>query len=247
MALSKHAETRPEIDEIEGPSADGDPMGTPAANETVLWKGRPNLPILTRTTFHTRSVALYFVALIAISLAFGNANAALVCAVLGVIGLAILQFLAWLSARSTLYILTDARLIMRIGMAIETRINIPLKHIGSAHLKPRDKGHGDIALEIKGERLLGWLLLWPHTRPFRYSEPQPMMRSIPEAQKVASLLADAVARHEEIERNLIEVKESGAPTGDSQVSGSASSTRAGKQSTSPAKGLSQSGLEGAPA
>ena len=225
MALSEHAKTRPLVDETEGPSADGDPMGTPGSGETVLWKGRPNLPILTRTAFHTRTVAIYFVALIVLAIVFDNPNAAVVCAVLGVIALAILQFLAWLSARSTMYILTDARLIMRIGMAIEARINIPLKHVGAANLKDRGKGHGDIALELTGEKTLGWLLLWPHNRPLRYAHPQPMLRAIPDAHKVAELLAEACSRHEAIERNV----KPQAPI------------------AKPARGITESGLEGAPA
>lgn len=207
MALSEHPETRPELEDAGGPSANGDPMGTPAANERVLWKGQPDLAILARTAFHTRSVGIYFVLLIGISLAFGNTNAALICAVLGIAGLGVLQLLAWISRRTTLYILTDARLILRIGMALETRINIPLKHIGAAHLKERGKDHGDIALELNGERLLGYLLLWPHARPFRLGRPQPMLRAVPEAKKVAQLLAEACAAHEEIEQNLIEIKE----------------------------------------
>ncbi len=195
----------PSIEEA-GPTAHGDPMGTPAADEEVLWKGRPDLALLSRTAFHTRSVGLYFIALIAISVALGNGNAAIVLAVLGVIGVSILYGLAWLSVRTTLYILTDTRLIMRIGMAIETRINVPLKHVTSANLKKRGKDHGDIALELGGERLLGYALLWPHVRPWRFNRPQPMLRAIPEAEKVASLLAEATAAHVAIERGLTKVK-----------------------------------------
>ncbi|MBD2841096.1 PH domain-containing protein [Erythrobacter sp. KMU-140] len=221
-----------------GPSADGDPMGTPAADEKVLWQGRPNLSVLARTAFHTRMVAIYFAGLIAVSLAFGNTNAAIVCAVLGVAALAILQGLAWLSARSTLYILTDTRLIMRIGMAIETRINIPLKHVGAAHLKNRGKGHGDIALELNGERMLGNLLLWPHARPWKFTKPQPMLRAVPDAAEVAQTLSDACAKFSAIERNLTEIKEDRAGNGQ-QVNGPAA--RADKGA------LPDRGLEGAPA
>lgn len=189
-----------------GPSADGDPMGTPAANERVLWKGRPNLSLLSRTAFHSDKVGLYFAALIAVSAAFGNLDVAAVCAVLGVVAAGILHGLAWLSVRSTLYILTDTRLILRIGMAIETRINVPLKHVTSANLKKRGGGgHGDIALELGGERLLGYFLLWPHVRPWHYAHPQPMLRALPEAESVAALLADACAAHAAIERNLTEI------------------------------------------
>lgn len=232
MALIEHAEIRPDALEAEGPSADGDPMGTPARDEVVLWKGRPNLAVLTRTAFHTRKMALYFVLLIGVAFAFNNPNAAIVCAVLGVLGLVILQALAWFSARSTLYILTDQRLIMRIGMAIEARINIPLKHIGAAHLRERGKGYGDIAMELNGEKTLGWLLLWPHSRPLHYSNPQPMLRAIPDAQAVATLLAEACARHEAIARGTTEV---------------AAPARKAKRPSAPAKGLSETGLEGAPA
>lgn len=208
MALNDHAESRPEVEEIDGPSADGDPMGTPAANETVLWKGRPDLAVLARSAFHTRKFAFYFGLLIVVAILLGNPNAALVCAVLGVIALAIMQGLAWMSVRTTTYIITDARLIMRIGMAIETRINIPLKHIGAAHLKDRGNGHGDIAVEVNGERILSWLLLWPHNRPLHYSHPQPMLRAIPNVDQVAALLAEACAQHEAIDRNLTQIKDS---------------------------------------
>ena len=52
-----------ELDDI-GPKAFGDPMGTPAADEKVLWRGRPELSLLARTAFHTRSVGFYFLLLI---------------------------------------------------------------------------------------------------------------------------------------------------------------------------------------
>lgn len=204
--LSKAAQ---ELEEA-GPAAHGDPMGTPQPQEQVLWKGRPDRAVLARTAFHTRTVGLYFAALVAISMALGNMGTAIMCAVLGVLAVAILYSLAWLSARTTLYILTDARLIMRIGMAIETRINLPLKHVQSADLRARSKGHGDIALHLGGERLLGYILLWPHARPFRFAKPEPMLRSVPEAEKVAGILAQACAKHASIERNLIQINE--APT-----------------------------------
>ena len=190
-----------------GPKAFGDPMGTPGAQEKVLWKGRPDLAVLARTAFHTRTVGLYFAALVVISLVLGNMGTALVCAGLGVLAVAILYGLAWLSARTTLYILTDARLILRIGMAIETRVNVPLKHVTSADLRARGESHGDICLSLGGERLLGYFLLWPHARPWRFSKPEPMLRAVPDAQSVARILAEATAKHANIERALTPVNE----------------------------------------
>ncbi|AOL22838.1 PH domain-containing protein [Erythrobacter litoralis] len=242
-----HAKPRFDPPELEnaGPTAHGDPMGTPAADEKILWKGRPDRSVLARTAFHTRSVAIYFAILVAVSVAMGNYQSAAIIAALCVAGLGVLNLLAWLSVRSTLYILTDTRLIMRIGMAIETRINVPLKQISAANLKMRGKDHGDIAVELKGERLLGYLLMWPHVRPFRLSRPEPMLRGIAEPEKVARMLADACAEHISIERNLTEIKEAATP-GARQVNGPAAHAKSGAP-LSETKELSDNGLEGAPA
>lgn len=186
--------------EAHEPRAEGDPMGTPAADETVLWKGKPDRAVLARTAFHTRSVGAYFTLLVGISIYLGNPTVAITCTVLGLAALGILNAIAWLSARTTLYILTDTRLIMRIGMALQARINVPLKHVQSADLRTRKGGHGDIALTLGGERLLGYALLWPHARPWRINRPQPMLRAVPEAETVAAMLADACAAVVPIER-----------------------------------------------
>lgn len=228
----------PEL-EGHGPSADGDPMGTPTNDERIMWKGRPDLSTYARTAFHTRKIALYFAALIVLALAFGNVNGAIACAVLGIVGLAIMQAIAWYSAKTTLYILTDERLIMRVGMAVETRINVPLKQVKAAHLKMRDKNRGDIALELSGERLLGYWLLWPHARPWKYNMPQPMLRAIPDAAAVATMMAEARERFGSIERNLTEIKERPAESGE-QANGPASRP-------SNSGDLADRGLEGAPA
>ena len=201
----------PAISEADGPGANGDPMGTPALDERVLWKGRPNLPVLTRTAFHMGGFAIYMAAMVLLALVWGNSESAVFLAGLGVVGAVVIQLIAWRSAKSTLYILTDVRLIMRIGMAVEARINIPLKHIEAAHLHMRGSQYGDIALELGGERLLGYALLWPHVRPFRVARPQPMLRALPDAKEFAKLLADACSKYAPIEQNLTDVKEAGAP------------------------------------
>lgn len=208
----------PRLDEevLEGvpaPKAFGDPMGTPAADEQVLWKGRPDVSALARTAFHTRSVGIYFLALVGLSAFYGKVNAAVVCTVLGLAAIGILHALAWLSVRTTMYILTDQRLIMRIGMAIETRINVPLKHVLAADLRMRGKDHGDIVLRLGGERLLGYALLWPHVRPWRFGKPEPMLRALRDPQMVAELLAKACAKQAPIERGDVSAPAS-APQGE---------------------------------
>ncbi|MHA7819739.1 MAG: photosynthetic complex putative assembly protein PuhB [Erythrobacter sp.] len=218
MDLKREARLDDEIlDGAPAPKAFGDPMGTPSAEEKVLWKGRPDVSALARTAFHTRSVGLYFLILVGLSAFYGNVNAAVVCTVLGLVAIGILHGLAWLSVRTTMYILTDQRLIMRIGMAIETRINVPLKQVVAADLRMRGNDHGDIALRLGGERLLGYALLWPHARPWRFAHPEPMLRALAEPQRIAELLTEACAGVAEIEENLIEIKDAarGRPQQDS--------------------------------
>ncbi len=233
--------------ENDGPTAHGDRLGTPAPDEKVLWKGRPDFGLLARTAFHAHKAGLYMAALAVIGLMLGNTGAALFAAGTGVVLVALLYLLAWLSARSTLYILTDVRLIMRIGMAIETRINVPLKQVKAAHLRPRPGGHGDIALEVSGERLLGHVLLWPHVRPWRYAMPQPMLRAVPDAAALAQMIAQARAQYGEIHQNLTEIKDEAAPAGHHVPVAAPALARAAVVKRAGDSGLGDKGLEGAPA
>lgn len=229
--------------EDDGPRAFGDRMGTPAPDERVLWKGRPALRLLARSAFHTYKAGGYMALLAAIALMTGNSTAAMVAAGLGVVLVGLLYLLAWASARSTLYILTDERLIMRIGIAIETRINIPLKQVTAAHLRLRGKsGHGDIAFTLSGERILGTLLLWPHVRPWHYALPQPMLRAVPDAARVAQMVAEVRARFGAIERPVTPIKDE-APT--PAQAGSQSGARSG--TLAPVLHRGDQGLTGAPA
>lgn len=173
-------------------------LGSPQDDETVLWTGKPDLPTLARTAFHTRAVGVYFLVLIAIALALGSVGGAVLTFGAALVTLGLLYSFAWLACRTTTYILTDRRLILNIGMAIEKSVNLPLKLIGAAHLHDRGAGMGDIAIEpLKGHGL-GYAMLWPHARPLRFSRPQPMLRAIPDAAEVAKKLAAATAEHQAI-------------------------------------------------
>lgn len=227
--------------ENDGPKAFGDRMGTPADNEKVLWKGRPSIGLLARSAFHAHTLGLYMAALAGIAVAIGNANAAIVAASLGVVLVALLYVLAWASARSTLYILTDTRLIMRIGMAIETRINVPLKQVTAANLRLHGKdGRGDIAFDLAGERMLGVVLLWPHVRPWHFARPQPMLRAVPDAANLAQMIAATRAQFGAIDRNLTEIKETALSPGHSNL-------QPAPGRAAPARHIGDAGFEGAPA
>jgi hypothetical protein len=60
-------------------------------------------------------------------------------------------------------------------------------------LAPGSGNTGDIAVTLKGEHRLGYAMLWPHARPWRLSRPQPMLRALPDAARLAQELAQACA------------------------------------------------------
>ncbi len=177
--------------------------GLPGAlpeGEHIIWQGAPVRARLARTAMHTRKIAIYFGALIAFALAIQAWTGALMTLAAGLAALALLEAFAWASARSTLYTLTNRRVVIRAGVALPTCINVPLSLIESADLRMHDDGTGDIPMKLKRGNELGYVQLWPHARPLHINHAQPMLRSIPDAQRVAALLARASgARMAEVE------------------------------------------------
>jgi hypothetical protein len=82
-------------------------------------------------------------------------------------------------------------LVLRVGVALNKCINLPLSQIESANLKMLADRHGNIVLDLKGVPRLGYLMLWPHARSLRFVRPQPMLRAIPDARNVAAMLFKA--------------------------------------------------------
>ncbi|MES2783700.1 MAG: photosynthetic complex putative assembly protein PuhB, partial [Pseudomonadota bacterium] len=108
--------------------------------------------------------------------------------VLGVSVVGLFALFAWGVGRTTVYTLTNKRLVLRIGVALNKCINLPLSEIKSANLKMLPSGHGNIVLDLKGAPRLGYIMLWPHVRSLRFVTPQPTLRAIPDAQAFAALL-----------------------------------------------------------
>jgi hypothetical protein len=171
----------------------------PPQGEHILWQGRPDGWALARDAYKIRWFAAYF-ALIVIwraGSAWADGGPALALAMgipylaLGLLGLAIIYGLAWAQARATTYTLTTARVVMRIGAALPVTFNLPFAQVGAAALDLRRDGTGTIALETLGETRISVLVAWPHLRPGHWARTQPALRSIPDAARVARMLAEA--------------------------------------------------------
>jgi hypothetical protein len=128
-----------------------------------------------------------------------NLGALSISGSLAIIALGLLALTAKLSANTTLYTITNKRIVMRIGIVLTLSFNLPLRWIQSAQIKPQTDGFGDIALELKGEDRIAYLHLWPHARAWHIGQPQPALRCIANAKEVGTLL------HEAWEKRMAEV------------------------------------------
>ena len=185
--------------EHEFEAAPGLPEPLPTG-ERLLWQGAPDWRSLARHAFHVRGLSIYFGVLLAARAANEVANGGGAPEVAGavawllpvaVFALGILGLLAYLSSRSTLYTITNKRVVMRVGIVLTLTFNLPFKSIASAGFRARPGGTGDIPLALVGSDKIAYVHLWPHARPWRIASPEPMLRCVPDAQAVAGLLARA--------------------------------------------------------
>ena len=169
--------------------------------ERILWQGAPDWKSLALRALHVRVVVAYFAILFVWSVwaamsegtALGEAlliAARLIPVTLAAVGL--LAGYAWLVHRTTVYTITNRRVVMRFGIALPMTLNIPFAIVGSAAVKAYGDKTGDIPLELTGTGRISYLALWPHARPWWTAKPQPMLRGVPQAEQVAEILREAL-------------------------------------------------------
>lgn len=171
----------------------------PPAGEVLLWQGRPDTWALAREAFRIHWITGYFALIVAWRATVGGVEAGLGGAlafgmpylVLGLAAFAVVYAMAWVQARATVYTITTARVALRIGAALQVTLNLPFRQIANADLDIRKGGTGTIALETLGETKFSYLVLWPHCRPGHVRVTKPALRCIPDAERVARLLAEA--------------------------------------------------------
>lgn len=171
------------------------------AGEHILWQGAPHWIDLALKAFHVRTVAIYFTVLMvwrgwSVSADGGDAATVFAAATsllpLALIAIALLALAARMTAKATLYTITNRRVVMRIGVALTKTINIPFKVIAAAALQPGARGRGDIALELVKPNRIGLFHLWPNARPWHVNAPQPTLRAVWHVTTVAAILGRAM-------------------------------------------------------
>ena len=167
--------------------------GNLPAGEHILWQGAPDTWTFARSALGTRWIAGYFAVLVVWAMVRGTLMGVALTAGFGALAVGLTLVFAVLVAKTTVYTITNRRVVLRIGVALSKCINLPLSQLASADLRGHGKGFGDIALVPVARSGIGYAMLWPHARPLRFGLPQPMLRAIPAAFEVAAVLADATA------------------------------------------------------
>ena len=170
-------------------------------DEQLLWRGSPDWKALALHVFHVRAVAIYFSVLMVWKTAetlsasgpLEAVTTAAMVALFAAAALGLLILFAKLMAGTTIYTVTSNRVVIRAGVALPKAINIPFAVIGSAALKVRKGGDGDIPLQLTGPDQIAYLHMWPHARPWKIAKAEPMLRGVPDAAKAAEILAGAMA------------------------------------------------------
>lgn len=181
--------------------------------EHVLWQASPSWESLAKRVFQVFTASLYFVVLIAGHAIYRIMDGAPVSVLTGTLawqgGLAItvigiLAFMAKLYAESTIYTITNRRLVIRSGVALPMIVNLPLTKVESAGLRRLRDGTGDITfLPLEGTKVY-WLMLWPHVRPFNFRRVQPLLRGIQDPDSVARLLVNVIEEMRETSNDELE-------------------------------------------
>ena len=171
----------------------------PPEGEVILWQGQPNWWRLTVESLNIYWVLGYFAFLFAwrfisvsdimpLEQAFKVSFPFLV---LASIVAALLIIVGYIQAKTTVYTITNKRIVMRIGAALTVTLNLPFTKIENAALASGSRGFGSIAIDTTQDAKFSFLVLWPHVRSWHFKKPQPSLRCIPAAPEVAEILANA--------------------------------------------------------
>lgn len=171
--------------------------------ERLLWRGSPTAWRLSTGAFRLPIIGAYFALLggwqLAGSLHAGASLGEIAGRLSWTAGLAaftvgILCACGYLIARNTVYTITSRRVIFRHGVAMPMAINVPFAQIDGAEARLYADGSADLPLVLAGGSRVPRLLLWPHVRPWRYRAAAPMLRAVPDGERVARILGEALAQ-----------------------------------------------------
>jgi len=197
------------------------------SGEFIVWQGSPDVGALASSAFHIQKLVVYFAVLIGAcacpALEDGAGFMAVLLSIkwiapLSLIGLGSVWMMAYMTSRTTVYTLTNKRVVMRLGIVFTVSFNLPYKQVVSADVRMLQKGFGDITLALKGSDRIAWIHLWPSVRPWKIEKPEPTLRAIPDVQQVSLKLRDAWTQNTVLAANAVSLESRNPNSNDLQVS-----------------------------
>ncbi len=172
--------------------------------ERIIWQGSPKSQTFARHVMKTRWLVGYFAALIlwaAIAALYdGHGTGSIlfsvaVLAILGAVLIGLCELYAWGVQKTTVYTITNQRIVMRIGVALSLTLNIPFRQVAAVNRVEFADGTGTLTVQLKTEQQFSWLVLWPHARPWHISRPEPALRCLAEIDEATQALLAHLPKH----------------------------------------------------
>lgn len=170
--------------------------------EEILWSGSPQPRAVARHVIHERGWMVYL-AMLAVGVvvsasgthSFGDVVKLTIppLLVMGVVWLAIRGYASQI-AKTTEYLITSRRLVLRAGVAFPIVINVPLRMIDEAGMRVFPDGSGEVQVRLSPKVKLAYIALWPHVETFRHlANPRPKLRGLANPKVVGDALSQAIA------------------------------------------------------
>ena len=164
--------------------------------ESILWKGRPSLWGFSWNLFGLKWITLYLSILSIVSVARFFASDFYTAFYVdflpfflsGIFASIILIGLAATQTYSTVYIITENRVIIKTGAALSFLISMPFKKIKEVNLQKRGASIGTISFELLSEKRVPYISCWPSVRPWKFKRTQPAFSCIGSVDEVATVL-----------------------------------------------------------
>ena len=196
------------MSETGGPEHEIEPVpGLPGRlpdGEFIVWQGQPEFKTVMTRLLRARWIAVYFAIAALWSVAVGINNSENAWALLGrvtfigaaaIILFGLMALYARAVAKTSLYTLTNQRVVMRVGIAISASFNLPFKQIAGADFRVGKDGSGDVALTLKSGHGLSGSVFFPHQRGGLWRKLSPQMICLTDAKSVAEKLAQQLSAY----------------------------------------------------
>ena len=175
--------------------------------EEVLWYGEPDWKLMSWHVFGLKYLFLYlFFSLILVfykPIDFNNFSEFLIewlpYLICTTIAACFFVFLSIIQTRSTHYVITNKRIVIKTGSALIFFLNAPFKKIISIDRQHLRFGRGNISFQTVSKKRIPFFSSWPSVRPWFFANPQPCFRCIKNVDYVEAILSKEARK--QIEKN----------------------------------------------